>query len=47
MPSLSRYTKKAILGGIISLVVIAVGVFILGRSSGYEAKILIQKSLKG
>lgn len=47
MSSLSSYTKRAILGGIISLVVIAVGIFILGRLSGYEAKILIQKSLEG
>lgn len=44
---ISRYTKRAILGGGISLVVIATGTFLLGRLSGYEAKVLIKNSLDG
>ena len=44
---LSRYTKRAIIGGIISLLVILTGYFLLGELSGYEAKILIKHSLSG
>lgn len=44
---LSRYTKRAILGGGISLVIIFTGAFLLGELSGYEAKELIQKSIAG
>lgn len=45
--SLSIYTKRAFLGGGISLLVIAVGTYILGHLSGYEAKILIKNSVAG
>jgi len=45
--NLSTYTKRAILGGAISLVVILAGSFLLGRLSGYEAKVLIKNSLSG
>ena len=45
--ALSRYTKRAILGGIISLLVILLGTFLLGKLSGYEAKILIKNSIAG
>lgn len=45
--ALSRYTKRAILGGIISMLVIGLGTFLLGELSGYEAKVLIKNSLAG
>ncbi|SDM19903.1 hypothetical protein [Kriegella aquimaris] len=44
---LSRYTKRAIAGGIISMFVILLGTFLLGALSGYEAKVLIKNSLAG
>ncbi len=44
---LSKYTKRAIVGGLISLVVIGSGTFLLGELSGYEAKELIKNSLAG
>ncbi|MDY7394987.1 hypothetical protein UMM65_07020 [Aureibaculum sp. 2210JD6-5] len=44
---LSKYTKRAILGGIISMVIILLGTILLGKLSGYEAKILIKNSLDG
>lgn len=44
---LSTYTKRAITGGIISMIVILTGSFMMGELSGYEAKILINKSLSG
>jgi len=44
---LSQYTKRAILGGVISLIVIGIGTFLLGRLSGYEAKELIKSSIGG
>lgn len=44
---LSKYTKRAIFGGVISLVVIGMGTFLLGELSGYEAKVLIKNSLAG
>lgn len=44
---LSRYTKRAITGGVISMVFILLGTILLGRLSGYEAKVLIEKSLNG
>jgi len=44
---LSRYTKRAILGGIISMFVIGLGSYLLGELSGYEAKVLIKNSLGG
>jgi MFS family permease len=45
--SISRYTKRALVGGIISLLVILLGTFLLGKLSGYEAKILIKNSISG
>lgn len=44
---LSGYTKRALVGGAISLVVILSGSFLLGELSGYEAKVLIKNSLSG
>lgn len=44
---LSRYTKRAIFGGVISLIIIGIGTFMLGRLSGYEAKELIKSSIGG
>lgn len=44
---LSTYTKRALTGGVISLIAILFGSFILGELSGYEAKVLINKSLSG
>lgn len=45
--NLSKYTKRAIVGGAISLAVILTGSFLLGKLSGYEAKVLIKNSLAG
>ncbi|MBM1104589.1 hypothetical protein JQC67_00425 [Aurantibacter crassamenti] len=45
--TLSKYTKRAILGGVISLFIILLGAILLGRLSGYEAKVLIENSLSG
>ena len=44
---LSRYTKRALIGGGISLIVIVLGTVLLGKLSGYEAKVLIKNSLDG
>lgn len=44
---LSRYTKRALVGGGISMVVILMGTILLGELSGYEAKELIKKSVDG
>lgn len=44
---LSRYTKRAMLGGFISLVAIFTGAYLLGELSGYEAKELIKNSIAG
>ncbi|MDO7172336.1 hypothetical protein [Mariniflexile sp. AS56] len=44
---ITRYTKRAITGGIISLLIILLGTLLLGELSGYEAKVLIKKSLSG
>lgn len=43
----SIYTKRALLGGGISLLVITTGTFLLGHLSGYEAKVLIKNSIDG
>lgn len=45
--NLSRYTTRAILGGLISMIVMALGTYMLGELSGYEAKELIKGSLSG
>ncbi|AIY14308.1 hypothetical protein [Cellulophaga baltica] len=44
---ISKYTKRAIIGGVISLLAIMTGTFLLGELSGYEAKVLIEHSLSG
>lgn len=44
---ISIYTKRAVLGGFISLAIILSGTLLLGKLSGYEAKILIRHSLAG
>lgn len=44
---ITRYTKRALLGGVISLFIILLGTLLLGKLSGYEAKVLITKSLSG
>lgn len=43
----SQYTKRAIWGGVFSLLFMLVGSILLGNLSGYEAKILIKNSLSG
>ena len=42
-----KYTKRSIMGGCISLIVILTGSIMLGELSGYEAKALIKNSLSG
>jgi len=44
---LSNYTRRAILGGCISLTIMLIGSFLLGKLSGYEAKELIKSSISG
>ncbi|HEA21987.1 hypothetical protein LCGC14_0433960 [marine sediment metagenome] len=44
---ISGFTKRALVGGSISLLVIAAGSYLLGHLSGYEAKVLIKNSLDG
>ncbi|MDX1364302.1 MAG: hypothetical protein R3243_08805 [Arenibacter latericius] len=44
---LDKYTKRAIIGGFISMLFIALGTILLGKLSGYEAKELIKSSLNG
>ncbi|MEB8328385.1 hypothetical protein OO009_03385 [Flavobacteriaceae bacterium KMM 6897] len=44
---ISKYTKRSLLGGGISLLVITTGTFLLGHLSGYEAKVLIKNSIDG
>jgi len=44
---ISKFTERALIGGAISLAVILAGTFLLGRLSGYEAKVLIKNSLDG
>jgi len=44
---LSKYTKRALVGGGISMLVILMGTILLGELSGYEAKVLIKKSVDG
>lgn len=44
---LSRYTKRAITGGVISMFIMLLGTFLLGELSGYEAKSLIKNSIGG
>ncbi|WP_318345731.1 hypothetical protein [Flagellimonas baculiformis] len=45
--NLSKYTKRAFVGGLISMFVILLGTILLGRLSGYEAKELIKNSVGG
>lgn len=44
---ISRYTRRAIFGGVISMLIIGLGTYMLGHLSGYEAKVLIKNSLAG
>lgn len=44
---LSTYPKRAIWGGVFSLIFIFGGTLLLGSLSGYEAKVLIKNSLSG
>jgi len=44
---ISIYTKRAILGGTICMIIILLGTILLGRLSGYEAKELIKNSING
>ena len=44
---ISIYTKRALLVGAISLMVIATDTFLLGHLTGYEAKVLINNSING
>ncbi|WP_276165349.1 hypothetical protein [Zobellia alginiliquefaciens] len=44
---LNKYTRRAFIGGAISLLVILAGTILLGRLSGYEAKELIKNSIGG
>ncbi|NNC83594.1 MAG: hypothetical protein HKN79_08450 [Flavobacteriales bacterium] len=44
---LNTYHKRAITGGVISLVIILAGAFVTGELSGYEAKQLINASVAG
>ncbi|WP_047547595.1 hypothetical protein [Psychroserpens sp. Hel_I_66] len=39
--------KRAIYGGVITFIIIGLGVFLLGNISGYEAKNLLKSSLDG
>lgn len=42
-----KQNKKAIYGGLITFIIIGIGVFLLGNISGYEAKQLLNSSLMG
>lgn len=44
---LTTFNKRALIGGLISLIIILLGTVLLGKLSGYEAKILIKHSLAG
>lgn len=44
---LNRYTRRAFMGGLICMIVILISTILLGKLSGYEAKILIKSSLDG
>lgn len=44
---LSKYTKRAILGGAISMATILLGAILLGELSGYQAQELIKNSISG
>ena len=44
---LTRYKKRAITGGFISMAIMLLGTFLLGELSGYEAKSLIKNSITG
>lgn len=39
--------KRAIIGGIVSTLIMAIGTFVIGEVSGYKAKALIASSLNG
>lgn len=45
--STSTIIKRAIIGGVVSTLIMALGTFILGEISGYKAKELLASSLSG
>ncbi|WP_223883476.1 MULTISPECIES: hypothetical protein [Arenibacter] len=45
--ALNKYTKRARIGGLISMLFIGLGTILLGKLSGDEAKDLIKSSLEG
>ncbi|MEH6408644.1 MAG: hypothetical protein V7767_15310 [Leeuwenhoekiella sp.] len=47
MFKLTKYDRRALIGGIIATVITGAGAFLLGHISGYEAKDLIKSSLPG
>ncbi|WP_179345898.1 hypothetical protein [Winogradskyella ursingii] len=47
MKSFFLKNKKALYGGLITTFIIALGVFLLGNISGYEAKLLLKSSMQG
>ena len=44
---MTNFTKRALFGGILFLIVIGIGSFLTGHLSGYEAKQLIKVSISG
>jgi hypothetical protein len=44
---LNKFIKRAVIAGVISLMVIGLGTFLIGELSGYEAKVLIKNSISG
>ncbi|MDR9456269.1 MAG: hypothetical protein RI572_02560 [Salegentibacter sp.] len=44
---MSVIIKRALFGGAVATLVMASGTFVLGRLSGYEAKVLLESSLSG
>ena len=47
MIKLSKYNRRALIGGIIATIIAGLGGFLVGNVSGYEAKDLIKTSLPG
>ncbi len=44
---MSKFIKRALTAGVISLMVIGIGTLLIGELSGYEAKVLIKNSISG
>lgn len=47
MMKLKKYIKRIVLAGVIALVILAIGTYVIGDLSGYEAKELFKKSISG